>query len=481
MNNPERAEHLPLRPNLAFANSTYEREFGKHYHAFYYRYAQVSLALGLVLIFADFAVDYLSFRSGGANLYRLELCLPLLGVGIASSFSPYARRHWQAVMATFIVLLAISLFWVLLVIDRQGGMGLRSWVGLLNFVFLEFYCFVILGVQFRYALAAGISILLAFETAISIEAGVDRLMFFYWSYHTITLFLLAGAVGWWREFILRKEFAVQTSLHDVKNRLHAHNLTLEREVERRTRGLQNTQNAAIALLASVMETRDNETGNHVRRTQHYVRILATQLQSHPAYAAYLSDNQVDVLFKSAPLHDIGKVGIPDSILLKPGKLDVEEFAIMQTHARLGYEAIENAELSLGFEVEFLACAKEIALSHHERWDGSGYPQKLAGQDIPISARIMALADVYDALTSHRVYKDPVSHGAAVTIILEGRGKHFDPNVVRAFLDTADAFEVIANEFTDAVLNAEAGSPRGGKAAVDRMSALCLSPAGASQS
>ncbi len=351
-------------------------------------------------------------------------------------------------MAGFIVVAASSLFWVLLVIDSQGGMGLKSWVGILNFVFLEFYCFVILGVQFTYALASGALILLTFEMALLAGVDIDWRVFSYWSYHVVTLFMLAAGIGWWREFVLRKDFSTQTTLKSAKDFLKNQNVLLDNEVRKRTRKIQDTQDATIVVLASVVETRDNETGNHIRRTQHYVLALARQLQTHPVFADYLTDHQIDMLFKSAPLHDIGKVGIPDSILLKPGKLDPDEFEIMKTHTTLGHNAIENAERQLGTEVEFLACAKEIALSHQEKWDGSGYPRKLAGNAIPRSARLMAVADVYDALRGHRVYKAAMSHEQASAIIIEGKGRHFDPDVVDAFAAIADQFKVIADRYPD---------------------------------
>ena len=234
----------------------------------------------------------------------------------------------------------------------------------------------------------------------------------------------------------------------AKDLLKNQNGRLELEVEKRTRKIQETQDATIVILASLVETRDNETGNHIRRTQHYVRALARRLQSHPAFVDYLVEGQIDILLKSAPLHDIGKVGIPDGILLKPGKLDSEEFEIMKTHTTLGHSAIENAERQLGMTVEFLACAKEIALNHHEKWDGSGYPQKLAGNAIPISARLMAVADVYDALTSHRIYKEAMRHDEAIAIIIEGRSRHFDPDVVDAFAEITDQFENIAGRYSD---------------------------------
>jgi len=443
----DQADHLPLRPKLSFAGVAYEDRFCRYYHGFYYRYAQASLAVGMALILGDYLVDRMAFNAP-ANFYRIQLCLPLLAIGLAYSFTDTARRHWQSVMSTFIVAVACSLFWVLSVIDQQGGMGLKSWVGILNFTFLEFYCFVILGVQFRFALPAGLAILLVFEAAMQAGLGTDVGAFFYWSYHVVTLFILAAGIGWWREFLVRKDFSTQTTLKAARDVLKNQNGLLEIEVEKRTGKLQEIQDATIVILASLVETRDNETGNHIRRTQHYVRALARQLQSHPAFAADLAGSRLDILFKSAPLHDIGKVGIPDSILLKPGRLDPAEFEIMKTHASLGHQAIEKAERQLGISVDFLACAKEIALNHHEKWDGSGYPRGLAGAAIPISARLMAVADVYDALTTRRVYKGAMSHDEAVTIILDGRGRHFDPDVVDAFAAISKQFRDIAARYAD---------------------------------
>ena len=223
---------------------------------------------------------------------------------------------------------------------------------------------------------------------------------------------------------------------------------LEAEVARRTQMIAAVQDVTIMAMASLAETRDNETGNHLRRTQHYVRALATALKDHPRFRQALTPRMIELLFKSAPLHDIGKVGIPDRILLKPGRLTAEEFEVMKTHTTLGYEAIQHAEESLGLEVEFLRMAKEIALSHQEKWDGSGYPQGLAGDAIPLSARLMAVADVYDALISRRVYKEPMPHEQAVAIITEGRGRHFDPDMVDAFLAIQHDFRAIADRFRD---------------------------------
>ena len=155
-----------------------------------------------------------------------------------------------------------------------------------------------------------------------------------------------------------------------------------------------------------------------------------------------------MLFKSAPLHDIGKVGIPDRILLKPGQLTPDEFEIMKTHTTLGRDAIEHAEQTLGTRVDFLRVAKEIAMSHQEKWDGTGYPEALAGDDIPMSARLMAVADVYDALISERVYKPAMPHDRAVAVIFQGRGAHFDPDMVDAFIEIQSEFQSIAQRYSD---------------------------------
>lgn len=224
---------------------------------------------------------------------------------------------------------------------------------------------------------------------------------------------------------------------------------LEGEVAKRTREIQAIQDVTILAMASLAETRDSDTGYHIRRTQFYVKVLAEELRKRPKHAAVLDDRAIAMLFKSAPLHDIGKVGIPDRILLKPGKLDEAEFAIMKRHAELGRDAIQAAEGQLGMEVGFLTTAKEIAWGHHEKWDGSGYPRGLSREAIPLSARLMALADVYDALINRRVYKDPMSHEESLKIIVAGTGRHFDPDVVEAFLVRAADFQAIARRFADA--------------------------------
>ncbi len=230
--------------------------------------------------------------------------------------------------------------------------------------------------------------------------------------------------------------------------LEQQNEILETKVVERTQQLGDLQDVAMVAMGALAESRDPETGNHIRRTQHYVKALAKELAKTDKYKAELTPEVISALFKSAPLHDIGKVGVEDRILLKPGKLTDEEFAEMKLHPQYGRDAIEAAEGSLGHADNFLTFAKQIAYSHHEKWDGSGYPEGLSGEDIPMSARLMAIADVYDALISKRVYKPGFPHQKAVDIIVEGRGTHFDPFMVDCFVGIAEGFDQIAQTYKD---------------------------------
>jgi len=222
---------------------------------------------------------------------------------------------------------------------------------------------------------------------------------------------------------------------------------LETLVAERTRRLALTQAVTIESLATLAEYRDPETGGHIKRTQNYVKALAVHLKNHPRFREELSDEVIDLLYLSAPLHDLGKVGVRDNVLLKPGRLTNEEFEEMKKHTIYGEEALRITEQKLG-EDSFLQYARQIAYTHQEKWDGSGYPQGLTGAEIPLPGRLMALADVYDALISKRVYKPPFPHEKAVEIIVEGRAKHFDPDIVDAFLELEDTFRNIALTFAD---------------------------------
>lgn len=258
--------------------------------------------------------------------------------------------------------------------------------------------------------------------------------------------------------ILLARVRMQLELKQTRDRLCRNNLQLEAEVLRRTEEKELIQEVAIRSLAHLAETRDPETGNHILRTQEYVRRLAEELRRLPRFAATLTDGYVQMLIRSAPLHDIGKVGIPDHILLKPGPLDASEWTIMKTHARLGRDAIDLAERESLRAVEFLDLAKEIAHWHHEKWDGSGYPDGLCGDAIPVSARIMALADVFDALISRRVYKEPLSYASARHFIEAQRALHFDPDVVDVFLAHFGDFCAIADRLADISSNPTGNGP-----------------------
>jgi adenylate cyclase len=227
----------------------------------------------------------------------------------------------------------------------------------------------------------------------------------------------------------------------------------DREMRERTRKLALTQDAVIQSLAALAETRHHETGGHIQRTRRYMRILAMRLRNHPRFSGYMDDAAVDLLFRLAPLHDIGKVGVRDHILLKPSPLTPEEFEEMKKHTVYGSETIRQAQNFLG-EDSFLQVADEIALSHHERWDGTGYPRGLRENEIPIPGRLMSVADAYDAIISARGYKPALPHEEAVRIMLDERGTHFDPDVVDAFLETQEDFRQVADRFGGEVVEPE---------------------------
>ena len=203
----------------------------------------------------------------------------------------------------------------------------------------------------------------------------------------------------------------------------------------------------IFSLAKLAECRDSDTGKHLDRMREYAKLLACELSTYPEFESIIDEQFIELLYLTSPLHDIGKVGIPDSVLMKPGKLTTDEFAVMKTHTVIGGETI-RATAAAYPQASFLAMAMDVVLYHHERWDGTGYPEGLAGTNIPLSARIIAIADVYDALTSKRVYKAAYDHQSASKIIIDGRGTHFDPTLVDAFLQVQDAVNEIRNSFGD---------------------------------
>jgi putative two-component system response regulator len=205
---------------------------------------------------------------------------------------------------------------------------------------------------------------------------------------------------------------------------------------------------AYFAMAGLAELRESDTESHLLRVQNYVRALAAELQTQPAFQETLTPDYIHTLLQCVPMYDMGTVGVPDRILLKPGRLTPDELAIMRMHTKLGYEAVVRAEKTLGVTAPALTLAKELTRSHHECWNGSGYPQGLTDVQIPLSARIVAVADVYDALISNKVYKSGIGHKAAVKVIQGERGAHFDPAVVDAFTEVQAEFAAIAKRFAD---------------------------------
>ena len=248
--------------------------------------------------------------------------------------------------------------------------------------------------------------------------------------------------------ILLARVNAQIALLHSKRRLARRNELLERMVSERGRQLINMQNVIILAMASLAETRNNDTDVHIRRLQHYTRALALSLRANPAYTDRLPDIVLELLFKTCPLHDIGKVGVADGVLFKPGKLLPDEFEEMKQHTVLGGQTLTEVERQLAAPEAFVSMAHDIAFYHHERWDGSGYPLGISGEAIPLSARIVALADTYDALTSSRIYRNAYSPAEARDIIARQRDKQFEPALVDAFLACEEQLLAIAEAFSE---------------------------------
>jgi len=243
--------------------------------------------------------------------------------------------------------------------------------------------------------------------------------------------------------------ATQLEAKAWRDALHQRNQWLQQELQSRLADVEQLREATLHVMISFAEFRDEDTGFHVRRTQEYVRTLAQWLAAQPGQAPGLDAETIDHMAKAAPLHDIGKVAIPDGILLKPGRLTPDEMKVMKTHALQGWEMLRRAAERMGDQGgRFMRFGMEIARHHHERWDGQGYPDGLAGTAIPLSARLMAVADVYDALISRRPYKEPMTHAEARALIEAGSGGHFDPTVVQALLATQDTLQRIARQWSD---------------------------------
>jgi putative two-component system response regulator len=240
---------------------------------------------------------------------------------------------------------------------------------------------------------------------------------------------------------------VETHLHlsRIQREIERHNLHLEDVIKEKILEVVNSQIATIHALSILTESRDDDTGSHIERTRQFCKILAEHLKTNSSYSNNVDSQFVDSVFQTAPLHDIGKVGIPDSILLKPGQLTPEEFEIMKSHVILGAKTLGTV-LGEYPQNRFIATGLEITRSHHEKWNGKGYPDRLSGAAIPLCARIMAVADVYDSLRSERPYKDAFSHEKSCDIIIKGSGEDFDPIIVEAFKEREKEFADIHANF-----------------------------------
>ena len=244
--------------------------------------------------------------------------------------------------------------------------------------------------------------------------------------------------------VLMARIKAHLSLAETRKELKKHKENLEQMVQKKVKQLSNSKLAMIFSLAKLAESRDNETGEHLLRTQDYCKMLANKLKKTDKYQKKINSTFCENIYNASPLHDIGKVGISDSILLKPGKLTKNEFEIVKKHTIIGFDTLNEVQKKYS-EGIFINMGIEIVRSHHEKWDGSGYPDGLKGVNIPLSARIMALADVYDALRSKRPYKDAFSHQKSRDIIIDDKGKHFDPVIVDAFLDLEKEFKSFTYE------------------------------------
>ena len=285
-------------------------------------------------------------------------------------------------------------------------------------------------------------------------SGVAFLLFMYISM-SAPIGLVVGKH--WNEALVHYLFLVNVASSFISSFVVLHTLAMASE---KTQNILNKlekkaikkavirEEQMLSSLNALAKARDNETGNHIIRTQNFVKALALRLRSNGHFADQLSDSAIEALFKAAPLHDVGKIGIPDNILLKEGPLNEEEWEIMRTHPLIGESVLNVTQSDPDFDSEVIEKAINVAGSHHEKWDGSGYPRGLGGQDIPLEARIMALADMYDALLSERPYKKAWTHEQAVEEIISKRGTHFDPVLVDAFLTLQDDFKKISARYKD---------------------------------
>ena len=350
---------------------------------------------------------------------------------------PFKRLLIKALLFGFVYCVAASILY-----DQIGVVKLYYLVGFSGIVFNITLIYFDFKTYFKYQLSVALSIAATHLASIIVYFFVQAP-----EVNTVTNLCVYGAtIGL---IILRYVgmFSLLASVEGIsKGELLAENHLIRAELL--SLKIKQSEDQFLITLNALASARDNETGNHIIRTQNYVKLIALRLKTEGLYTEYLSDEYIDLIFKASPLHDIGKIGIPDSILLKKGPLNDQEWETMKTHALIG-ENVLSSSRSTGIDAfDVISIAINIAGGHHERWDGSGYPRQLVGEAIPLEARIMALADVYDALTTERPYKKPWSHEDAYQYILSNQGTQFQPQIVNAFIAEEESFKTVAQEFND---------------------------------
>lgn len=387
----------------------------------YYDFANTVSVAGYVYTY--YASQYLLGKSISFRRIGVEaLIAAMIVYGLLNSLEHTSNIKFQPVIVAILGIafnlitgLAIYKFYKLRQVPFSLALSISFLITAL-FWFLRFISITILDIGFAYE--GGVINIVTFIALMVL--GITRFMFFV---------ALVTSLEWSK----KEDLITENYLMKIK-------LANQNTIK--------TEKQFLETLNSLAKARDGETGNHIIRTQHYVKLLAQRLQSSGTYLEQISDEYIEALFSSAPLHDIGKIGIPDSILLKKGPLTDEEWIIMKNHAFIGESVMDSAKMDIGVGSKVVEIAIKIAGGHHEKWDGSGYPRGLSGQYIPLEARIMALADMYDALVTERPYKKAWTHEKALAEIMSKSGNHFDPAVVDAFIAEQEAFREVASNFRD---------------------------------
>ncbi len=413
--------------SLIFKNSQLEREFQREY--FFNSLKQVRISLVLVAaLYASFAFLDPVMAPDYVQVYyviRFLIVIPFIILVFLLSYLKSYSHYWQFLLFLCYLLAGFGIF-VMIFIYPDNTIYLLG----MDLIFVAGYFFIRL--RYLYAAVAGWLLVFSFFIRGLISTrNISSIQLFSFLMFYVAANLICTFGSYYLEKYQRKIFINEKKLEEHQNDLQNHKNNLEIEVEKRTEELLNNQRATIEAMAIMAEFRDFETGQHIQRTQTFVQMIAEYLYENKIPGYEIDKDYINLLYRTAPLHDIGKVSIPDSILLKPTKLTNKEFEIMKEHPVHGFKAIERMEKISGVN-DFTKVAKEIIKYHHEKWDGTGYPETLKRDNIPLSARIMALADVYDALISKRPYKEPFACSNVEDIIQSLSGTHFDPVIVDAF-------------------------------------------------